>query len=318
MDLFKYFLKQERTNPNNYRSCGFTPLHWAVAFKNIEAVKALLDHPKTNPTLLSFEESEGPNFRYGKLKGIGYLSPLEVAQKRNYKEITSLLKKFTEDFRGKDPLFIKVHKNPNFQHPFGETRLSFIAEGGNINLARKLLSNPRTDPNIQDIVGDIALHRAVDKGSLEIINILINDTRTNPNIQDIVGDIALHRAVDKGNLEIINILINDPRTNPFIRNREGKTPLDLAKELVGGRDMKEVIQRLERAGAAFAERQRRSEEEFSASFPSEETSEEVETVKISAGEQKAQAKVKKEGWLSRKFQAMKRKFERKPKQEKPE
>ncbi len=284
MDLFKYFLKQERTNPNNYRSCGFTPLHWAVAFKNIEAVKALLDHPKTNPTLLSFEESEGPNFRYGKLKGIGYLSPLEVAQKRNYKEITSLLKKFTEDFRGKDPLFIKVHKNPNFQHPFGETRLSFIAEGGNINLARKLLSNPRTDPNIQDIVGDI----------------------------------ALHRAVDKGNLEIINILINDPRTNPFIRNREGKTPLDLAKELVRGRDMKEVIQRLERAGAAFAERQRRSEEEFSASFPSEETSEEVETVKISAGEQKAQAKVKKEGWLSRKFQAMKRKFERKPKQEKPE
>ena len=284
MDLFKYFLKQERTNPNNYRSCGFTPLHWAVAFKNIEAVKALLDHPKTNPTLLSFEESEGPNFRYGKLKGIGYLSPLEVAQKRNYKEITSLLKKFTEDFRGKDPLFIKVHKNPNFQHPFGETRLSFIAEGGNINLARKLLSNPRTDPNIQDIVGDIALHRAVDKGSLEIIN----------------------------------ILINDPRTNPFIRNREGKTPLDLAKELVGGRDMKEVIQRLERAGDAFAERQRRSEEEFSASFPSEETSEEVETVKISAGEQKAQAKVKKEGWLSRKFQAMKRKFERKPKQEKPE
>lgn len=74
------------------------------------------------------------------------------------------------------------------------------------------------------------LHVAVEDAYEERVINILKRGNIDVNEQDDGGDTALLIAVMHGNAEIVQILVNDPRTSIIQANRDGRTPLEIARE----------------------------------------------------------------------------------------
>eukprot|EP01132_Coremiostelium_polycephalum_P004694 gene4694-5862_t len=87
----------------------------------------------------------------------------------------------------------------------------------------------KPDVNGKDSVGETALHYAARNGHDGIIRILIKH-RANVNVLDKLEETPLHKAAWKNQVEAIRALVEVGKANVSLKNKDGSTPLQLAKD----------------------------------------------------------------------------------------
>lgn len=112
----------------------------------------------------------------------------------------------------------------------GNTLLTYAAYGfgGHIEIVRFLVDSG-IDINRSNDMGRTALMFASDNGDKEIVSYLL-DHGADVNLTDIYGWSALMYAINNMHVEIVELLLRKG-ANVHTRNKEGKTPLKLAKNL---------------------------------------------------------------------------------------
>lgn len=93
-----------------------------------------------------------------------------------------------------------------------------------------LLEDTRINPNTQTLDGLTPLHCALQDSRHELVALpLINDPRIKIDMIDSQGNTPLHYAAKNGCTKIFQVLIQHG-ANLEARNKNGKTPLDLARD----------------------------------------------------------------------------------------
>jgi len=218
-------LLRSGANPNAADEIGQTPLHMANRF---DVATILLKH------------GADPNI---KTKHDGR-TPLHYAAADGYLTIVSILLKYgaivdVKDNYGKTPLYLatnnahtdvvsyllKKRANPNTQdEKWNKTPLHLASYNNEIIIA-KLLLRYGADPNIRDVFRKTPLHYA--RGH-ELATLLIR-SGADPNARDVYDRTPLHYAVEERNIDVIKALLR--HADLTVEDREGKTPMDLAREL---------------------------------------------------------------------------------------
>jgi len=131
-----------------------------------------------------------------------------------------------------------VRNNPaklnEVQSDSGKTVLQSAVSQSSVEAIKALL-DAGADPDTQDSNGKTALHFAGnvedrDKSKASLSALLA--AGADPNMQDDDGDTVLHK-VARRTQDLVEVLINHPGIKPNLRNRQGKTPLTLAREQYG-------------------------------------------------------------------------------------
>lgn len=156
-----------------------------------------------------------------------------------------------------------ILQDPNIKDKDGMTPFLIACGcGGNVEIAKMLLANPKTDVNAKDANGNTAISLAAscNCGYTEIAKILIQSPRINlaskqeklysaamgPDKAEIVeillknpkinvnaknqsdGDTALNAAARNGEEEVVEMLVKDPRTDVSIKDTNGDTAIIIA------------------------------------------------------------------------------------------
>lgn len=106
-----------------------------------------------------------------------------------------------------------------------------------INIVELLLKNESLNVNKSDPFGYTALHYSVFYSKLDVAKILLDQSTIKINKPNIYNHTPLYLAVSSGNAEMIQLLMYNG-ADPSIRDKQGNTPLSIAKE-------KEIIELLE-------------------------------------------------------------------------
>jgi ankyrin repeat protein len=171
------------------------PLHYAIIFKNINAIELLIKYG-SNPNILD---------------GDGYNSLHLSIYSRN------------------DTIFDKVmnSKNINIKSTCetGENSLHIACNLNMENIVKKLLLYD-IDYDLQDIKLELTpLHYAVHLNNINIVKLLL-EKNINVNLQDANGNSVMHYAIIENNIEIVNIIIKKSQNiNYNIWNINGEIPL---------------------------------------------------------------------------------------------
>ena len=172
---------------------GLYPLHYAIMFNNVEAIKLILKY-NININELDFN-------------GDNYLM-YSIKYKNN--EIFNLI----------------LNKNPFIDHQTntGETILHIACNFGMYNIVKMLLKK-NINVNLADYKIQITpIFYSIIRDNLELFNLLIN--KSDLKIQDVEGNNILHYAIKEKNKSIINAIID--KIDDFnISNINGRLPLHL-------------------------------------------------------------------------------------------
>jgi hypothetical protein len=99
---------------------------------------------------------------------------------------------------------------------------------GDVKEVRKLLEKG-ANVNAKDIYGWTPLHAAASSGHVDVVTLLI-EKGADVNAKEIFyGWTPLHWAIINGYVDVARLLI-EKGADPNLRNRDGKTPIDLARE----------------------------------------------------------------------------------------
>lgn len=191
--------------------CGYTLLHLAVIFENIEFVKLLLEESGNKmQDLLSTSDIYGQ-------------TPLFWGADRGYTEICS-------------ELCNKMTKNQVLmQNENGNTALHIAACNGRLSTVQFLISNTEELAGIPDKWGQTALYWAAVKGYTEICSelysIMTKDQVLIQNNEN--GYTVLHVAVLNNHTNIVRVLLkNNGKLRALLEvvDKNGQTALSLAEE----------------------------------------------------------------------------------------
>ncbi|KAK0170890.1 hypothetical protein PV328_008681 [Microctonus aethiopoides] len=177
---------------------GYTPAHWAALDGNVEVMRYLVE--KNGPVDLSCLGTQGPK-------------PIHWACRKGHSAIVQILLKAgvsvdAADFKGLTPLMTACM--------FGKfATAAFLLGSGALG-------------HHTDINGDTALHWAAYKGHPELIRLLMY-SGVDLQKPDYFGSTPLHLACLSGNVSCVRILCEKRKTELGPRDKNGKTPLQLAK-----------------------------------------------------------------------------------------
>ena len=113
----------------------------------------------------------------------------------------------------------------------GNTFLHLACYADKINVVKMLLAKG-ADINAKDIYDDTIVHFACKKGHIDVVKMLLAKG-ADINAKDSDGNTPLHGACQEGHIEVIKKLLEFPAVldSLTITNNNGKTPLELAKEI---------------------------------------------------------------------------------------
>lgn len=156
---------------------GYIPLHYAIKFSNINAIKLLLKYG-SNPNI---HDKNGS---------------------------TSLhLSIFSRSFEIFEIILNSVG-NVNHRRKNGENALHLACNFQLINFVKKLLEH-NIDVNTQDYTHEFSpLHYSVNLKNTDIVKMLLEKKNINPNVQDIVGNTSLHYILIEGRTDLFDIFLN--------------------------------------------------------------------------------------------------------------
>ncbi|KAK9500655.1 hypothetical protein O3M35_001882 [Rhynocoris fuscipes] len=121
--------------------------------------------------------------------------------------------------------------NVDVQNSEGVTPLHISSMYGRLEFV-KLLLKSGANVNVQTKTTNMTpLHLACQNQKTQIVDILLKTNKCNMNIQDKLGNTALHYACQTNNTKLLILLLNN-NPNINISNNNGKTPLDIAKDLM--------------------------------------------------------------------------------------
>jgi ankyrin repeat protein len=180
---------------------GNIPLHYAIEFKNIQAITNLIQYGSNIHT----KDNNGNN-------------ALHNAVLSNNIDIIKLI--------------LKSNPNPNSFNNNRETPLHLAVMNKNLNIVEILLSHNKTDINIQNSINEhTPLNYAINLHHDEISNLLLNSTNLNINIQDLEGNTYLHYIILETQYKLLNTIINKSNLNYNLFNIDGKLPVHLLFDL---------------------------------------------------------------------------------------
>ncbi|KAI0103294.1 ankyrin [Nemania sp. FL0031] len=136
----------------------------------------------------------------------------------------------SQHFEITEPLLSLYYKSTkyegiNMKGDYGHTLLSTAAKAGNVDIVRRLLTNPDIDVNCLNYNDLPPLSIATEHGNVGIVKLLLHMPDINVNYQTKYGLNALHSAVSLENVEILELLLRHPSINCNIATSEGYTPL---------------------------------------------------------------------------------------------
>jgi len=177
------------------------PLHYAIIYKNLYAVKKLLEH-ESNPNIL---DSNGYNALH-----------------------LSIFSRNIEIFK----LILQYITNINLRCNTGETALHLASNLNQIEMAQILVDN-NINLDIQDNQHEFTvLHYSVSLNQQNLTKIIL-DKMNNPNLQDIFGNTPLHYSIIENNIGILELFLEDKyktKINFNLWNIDGKIPLHILLE----------------------------------------------------------------------------------------
>nr|CAD7255761.1 unnamed protein product [Timema shepardi] len=177
---------------------GYTPAHWAALDGNVEVIRYLVE--RSAPVDLSCLGTQGPR-------------PIHWACRKGHTSIVQILLQAgvavnAADFKGLTPLMTACM--------FGRAATAaFLLGMGALN-------------HLTDINGDTALHWAAYKGHADLIRLLMY-SGIDLQKPDNFGSTPLHLACLSGNVNCVKLLCQKSKIELEPRDKNGKTPLLLAK-----------------------------------------------------------------------------------------
>ena len=200
LDLFRFILEKignEHTQEKN----GWSPLHIAVMYDNLELTKLII-------------KSNGNNIEnHYQMDKHGY-TPLHFAVRNQNVELCNI---FLANIGDNTPGYV------------GWTPYHLAASFGNMEICKLFIEKfPMKNPAGDD--GSTPLHNAAEKGNFDLFA-LIAQSIFDINPRNNNGSTPLHFAAYEGHYNICRAIIEDDSTldkNP--RNRQGKTPFHEAAE----------------------------------------------------------------------------------------
>ena len=220
------------------REHGWTPLHAAVAFGDLDRVQALLGHDRGRG-LLRASSNDG-------------WTPLHVAAALNGNPIAAGLSPDDKKDSGLDVLGHLLEKNGdrNARNKDGWTPLHVAAAlNHNAEVVERLLnSSGCPPPGVKDRKGRTPLHMAAAMNSSpRVMKLLLKCCETDPNARTENCSTPLHEAAAKAkNPEIVRLLVKCYGADPNARNKAGWTPLHRAAKKTRNR---EIVRLLLESGA---------------------------------------------------------------------
>ena len=176
---------------------GRTPLHHAVRKKDFGSLAALLA-AKANPNLQDKDDK----------------TPLYLAAEKSLADMVKAM--------------LTAGAKPDLSDAKnGWTPLHCAAGNNNVEIARMLLA-AGANPNTATTQRETPLTLAVSRSGPELIKILLEaGAKVNGHV-DFEGGTPLHDAAKKGNVAVVRMLLA-AKADPKAKNKEGKTPLDVAR-----------------------------------------------------------------------------------------
>lgn len=122
-------------------------------------------------------------------------------------------------------LLIKAGANINVQNKAGNTALNWVVQNKFYKIAKTLILN---GANI-NLNSPLVLASTLNQ--IDLIELFIKNN-VNVNCKDTRGYTALLAAAQEGHDNIVKLLLNTQGVNIFLKNRNNKTALDLAKNII--------------------------------------------------------------------------------------
>nr|QSC88215.1 26S proteasome regulatory particle assembly chaperone 1 [Nilaparvata lugens] len=188
-----------------------TMLHWASLGGHFEIVKFLVDH---NSPIDAVDDVS--------------MTPLILAATAGRAEVVRYL--------------LSQGAHVNAKNDQGHSPLQRACSKGWKEIVELLLKND-ADVNIADIRGARPLHRAASLGLMPIVEILLRTKGIEVNVTDVYGNTPLHLSCEESRSEVALLLVKHG-ANVGYMNKESKTPLDLADQL-----LRDQIKKLKERGA---------------------------------------------------------------------
>ena len=119
--------------------------------------------------------------------------------------------------------------SPHTKGRVGRTLLHNACDGGNVDVARKLVTEYGADVNARDNEDNTPLNLAARfSGKMELIDMLVKEYGCSPHTKGQVGRTLLHLACEGGHVDVARKLVTEYGAHVNARDNNDNTPLTLA------------------------------------------------------------------------------------------
>ena len=240
-------------------SLGWTPLMWAIKYKNRGMVKLFLEQAdielgagtKDGRTVFSFAAELGNADAVKLLLERGDVNP----DSKDSNGRTPLSFAAGEGQEGLVKLLLECRDvNPNSHDINGRSPLSFAAEQRRNTgylcdfrnyrgVMMLLLEHEGVDPNSLDGNCRTPLMFAVKSGDSSIVELLVERGDVDPNLADDSGRTPLSLAAERAPECVVKLLLSLGDVNPNLPDKNGRTPLSFAAKRGRGRVVELLLSR---------------------------------------------------------------------------
>ncbi|WP_264336995.1 ankyrin repeat domain-containing protein [Wolbachia endosymbiont (group B) of Chorthippus brunneus] len=242
------YLIKEGANIDDKDNIGRAPLHWAARDGYLDIVQAITEgganldvKDKDNKTPSDLASWKGYDNIVQYLKQVQLDKKLSAAVKDNdCHEVKNLVSQGAS-LEAKD-------RN-------GRTSLYWASCNGYLGVVQCLIDRG-ANLETRDNNGNTPLHCAAWSGQFDIVKSLVDSRRVGVNIKNDDGWTPLHWASRAGYLDVVEYLVNN-RASVDARDKDGTTPLGIARAVERTNIVKYLEKRLNKKGEKSVQRKRR-------------------------------------------------------------